>query len=263
MLYEDQAAGFDERVGLTPEICESIARGLEQIVGLREGTRLLEIGAGTGALSIPLLLRPIDYIGFDRSPAMLSVFREKLAEKGLRGEIVVADGNERWPAEDAAIDVIFSARALHHIDAAHTVAETRRVLGPAGGWLVVGRVRRPHGSLKSNLRRRMRRLLEERGFTGRSHESHTEKVFSALEELGARRAPALDAARWIIQHRPSDSFTSWEGKNGLVGLDIPEQVKRDVLDSLRAWAVEEYGDPDAPHTQEEFFELDAIDTRIG
>jgi ubiquinone/menaquinone biosynthesis C-methylase UbiE len=263
MLYEDQAAGFDERVGLSPEICESIARGLEELVRLEAGTMLLEIGAGTGALSIPLLLRPIGYIGFDRSPAMLSVFREKLMDRGLRGEILVADGNERWPVDDGSIDVIFSARALHHVDADHAIAETRRVLRPAGGWLVVGRVRRPNDSIKSILRRRMRRLLEEQGYQGRSHESHTEKVFSALEELGGRRAPELVAARWTIPHRPSDSFTSWEGKNGLVGLDIPAQVKADVLANLRAWAKEEYGDLDQPHEQEEFFELDAIDMRIG
>jgi len=263
MLYEDQAAGFDERTGLPPGADEAVAQALVGQVGLEPGDAWLEIGAGTGALSLPFLRLPVRYTGFDRSPAMLSVFREKMELEGLRGELLVADGNERWPVEDGSIAVIFCARALHHLDDDHVVAEIRRVLRPSGGWLVLGRVRRPNDSVKSNLRRQMRRLLESRGYAGRSHDARSEGVFSRLEALGAERSPSIVAARWVRPHRPADSIASWEGKEGLAGIDLPADVKAEVLADLRRWAEKEYGDPTLPLAQEEIFELAPINVRIG
>src|SRR5215212_3782692 len=102
MLYEDQAAGFDERAAIPAEAVESMAAAVAEIAGLRQGNTLLEIGAGTGMLSLPLLRRPIRYVGFDRSPAMLAVLRKKVEEAQLHAELFVADGNRRWPAEDAS-----------------------------------------------------------------------------------------------------------------------------------------------------------------
>jgi SAM-dependent methyltransferase len=226
VLYDDQAARFDERAGLPAHAAESIAASLAEIVGMAEGQRWLEVGAGTGSLSLPLLRRPIRYVGFDRSPAMLDVFRQHAAEAGLHPELHVADGNEPWPAANGAVDVVFSARALHHVDAAHAVAETRRVLAP-GGWLAVG-------------------------------ERHAEAVFDALESAGATRHAPREAARWTTMHSPADSLASWREKAGLAGLELPATIKERVLAALRDWALAEYGDLHRPLPQDESFEIQAI-----
>lgn len=258
MLYDDQAAAFDERAGVPPDAAEAIAAAVAEIVGPVEGQRWLDVGVGTGGLSLPMLCLPIRYTGFDRSPAMLEVFRERAAREGFRAELHVADGNERWPVEDASVDVVLSARALHHLDPAHAAAETRRVLRAPGGWLVLGRVRRPPDSVKSVLRRQMRRMLAEEGFAGRSHEARADAVFGALEQAGGRRMEPRVAARWTGQHRPADSIAAWAGKAGLAGVEVPANVKTRVLTGLRDWAAAEYGDLDRPQAQEEAFELAAI-----
>ena len=260
MLYwhEDQAAGFDERAAIPAEAVESVAAAVAEIAGLRRGDTLLEIGAGTGMLSLPLIRLPIRYVGFDRSPAMLAVFREKAEEARLCAELLVADGNGRWPAEDGSVAAIFSARALHHIEVDHVATETGRVLHPEGGWLIIGWVSRPNDSPKPTLRRQMRKLLQEEGYGGRNREAHAEALFSALEAIGGERAEPRVVARWTRRHAPLDSITAWQGKEGLAGYDVPEEVKERVLGRLRAWAEERYGNPKAPLEQEEFFELDAI-----
>jgi SAM-dependent methyltransferase len=260
MLYEDQAARFDERAGLPADAADAVARELAALTGLSAGQALLDVGCGTGGLSLPLLRSPIRYIGFDRSPAMLDVFRAAAERDGLASELHVADGNARWPADDASVDVVFSARALHHLDPAHVVAEVRRVTR-AGGWLVTGRVRRPHDSARSLLRRQMRQLLQAQGFDGRSHEAGAEAVFAALEADGGRRMEPRTAARWTVPHRPADSIASWEGKAGLAGIEVPSHVKARVLSDLRAWAEERFGDLQREMEQEESFELAAI--RLG
>jgi ubiquinone/menaquinone biosynthesis C-methylase UbiE len=257
MLYDDQATRFDERAGVPPDAAEAVARELSALVGLADGQTLLDVGCGTGSLSLPLLRTSIRYVGFDQSPAMLEVFRARAAEAGLTAELHVADGNARWPADDASVDVVFSARALHHLAPAHVVAEVRRVMR-AGGWLVTGRVRRPPDSPKSVLRRQMRRMLEAEGFAGRSHEAGAEAVFAALEADGGRRVEPRIAARWTVPHRPADSITAWEGKSGLAGLDVPQNVKSHVLNGLRAWAESSFGDLQRQMEQAEHFELAAI-----
>ena len=263
MLYDDQATRFDERAGVPAEAAQAVAEALVELVGPVDGQAWLEVGAGTGALTLPLLRLPIRYTGFDRSPAMLAVFRERVKAAGLAAELHVADGNARWPAADASVDVVFSVRALHHLDPEHAIAETRRVLRTSGGWLVLGRVRRPTDSPKSVLRRQMRGMLQAHGFSPRSHEARAGAVFAALEQAGGRRMEPRVAARWTHPHRPADSLAAWEGKAGLAGIEVPDEVKARVLADLRAWAAGEYGDLDAPREQAESFELDAVRVAIG
>ena len=263
MLYEDQAAGFDERAAIPAEAVESIAATVVEMAGLQQGDTLLEIGPGTGMLSLPLIRQPIRYIGFDRSPAMLAVFREKVEKTRLRAELLVNDGNGRWPVDDGSVATIFSARALHHVGVNHAAAETRRVLRLEGGWLILGMVQRPNDSVKLTFRRQMRKLLEEEGYSSRNHGIHTEALFSALEATGGERAEPCVVARWTRKQAPLDLFRAWQGKEGLAGHYVPEEVKERVLGRLRAWAEERYGDPEVLLEQEEFFELEAIHLRAA
>ncbi|HEX8246155.1 MAG TPA: methyltransferase domain-containing protein [Longimicrobium sp.] len=258
MLYDDQAATFDERAGIPAQAAEAVADVLASITGVDAGGALLDVGAGTGSLSLPLARTAARYVGFDRSPAMLEVFRARLAGAGLHGELHVADGNGRWPADDGSVDVVFCARALHHLDADHVAPETRRVLRAPGGWLSVGRVHRPPDSPKSEMRREMRRLLAAHGYAGRSADAGAEAVFAALERLGGRRVEPRTAARWTVLHRPADSIAAWEGKRGLAGIDVADEVKARVLADLREWAAERFGGLDVALSQEESFELAAM-----
>ena len=258
MLYEDQAAGFDKRAAIPAEAVKSMAAAVAEIAELRQGDTLLEIGAGTGMLSLPLMTQPIRYIGFDLSPAMLAVFREKLEKARLHAELLVADANGRWPAEDGSVAAIFSARALHHVDVDHAAAEIERVLRPEGGWLILGMVRRPNDSVKPAFRRQMGKFLEEEGYSGRSHDIHAEALFPALEAIGGERVEPRVVARWTRRQAPLDWFTAWQEKKGLAGHSIPEEVKERVLSRLRAWAEERHGNLEVPLDQEQFFELEAI-----
>lgn len=261
MLYEDQAVGYDERAGLPPEAIDAVAEALFEIIDLPRGVRLLEVGAGTGLLSMPLVARAAQYIGFDRSPAMLEVFAKKLDIAGLSAEIVVADGNNRWPADDGAIDAVFSSRALHHLEIEHIITEVRRVLGPSGGWLVTGRVRRDEQAANAILRRKMLELLRERGYNGRSGGSGGNRLAGELERLGGRLLPARVVAQWTTAGSPSKALASWQSKEGLAGLDLPADIKALILEDLGRWGKKEFNDMDKPVEHREEYEILSVDLR--
>jgi len=255
MLYDDQAARFDERAGVPPEAADAVAQALSRLAGLAPGDVLLEVGAGTGSLSLALLRLPVRYVGFDRSAAMLEVFRERL--DGAQAELHAADGNARWPVDDGVAALVFASRAVHHLDTNHVAAETVRVLRTSGGVLAIGRVQRPRDSVKSVMRREMRRLLRDEGVAGRSAQAGADAVFAALARHGAERLEPIAAARWTVRHSPADSIAAWEEKAGLAGADVAPEVKSRVLARLRDMAVERYGDVAAPLPQEEWFEIAA------
>lgn len=257
MLYDDQALGFDERAGMPQEAAEEIAATLWRSTSLDTGARALDIGAGTGLLSMAIARRAATYVGIDRSAAMLDVFRARAAAQGLHVELLEADGNEPWPAAANSIDLVFSARALHHVDADHAVREARRVLC-AGGWLAVGNIRRPADSAYTMVRRRMRDTLREAGYRGHSHGNATRDIFEALEALGAKRAEPCEAARWTRMYAPISSLVAWEAKQGLGGHDLAPELKERILGDVRVWAVERFGDLERELPQEEYFELATI-----
>ncbi|HET7460980.1 MAG TPA: methyltransferase domain-containing protein [Longimicrobium sp.] len=254
MLYDDQAARFDERAGVPPEAADAVARALARLAGLAPGDVLLEVGAGTGSLSLALLDLGVRYVGFDRSAAMLEVFRGRL--EGRSAELHAVDGDARWPVDDGAVALVFASRAIHHLDPAHVAAETVRVLRP-GGVLAVGRVQRPRDSVKAVMRREMRHLLQAGGVAARSAEASAGVVFAALERHGAQRLEPVAAARWTVTHSPAESIAAWEEKAGLAGADVPPEAKARVLARLRELAAERYGDPTAQLPQEEWFEITA------
>lgn len=71
----------------------------------RAGGAVLELTAGTGRVSIPLLLAGTDLTCVDSSPAMLKVLRDKLRTEDLSAEVIQADMCEL--SLDRQFDLIF------------------------------------------------------------------------------------------------------------------------------------------------------------
>jgi ubiquinone/menaquinone biosynthesis C-methylase UbiE len=102
---------------------------------LRDGHRVLEIGCGTGNLTIKTkrACPGVDIVGSDPDPRALSRAQRKARElSGIRFENGYA---QQLPYADGEFDRVLSALMLHHLDAevkAGTAAEAWRVLRPGG-----------------------------------------------------------------------------------------------------------------------------------
>ena len=94
-----------------PTIAEFVAPVSEHLVralNLREGQRVLDVGAGTGSSAIPAAKTGAQVIASDLTPEFFEVGRARAAEEGVELEWVEADA-ENLPFGDGEFDVVMSA----------------------------------------------------------------------------------------------------------------------------------------------------------
>ncbi len=103
--------------------------------------RVLEIGAGNGALLARLSPRIASGLGVDASRGMVDRARARFGRlPNLRFESI---SGPVLPAEDASVDVVISMLSWRYLDWDPMMAEVRRVLAPGGKLLVVDMVASP------------------------------------------------------------------------------------------------------------------------
>ena len=117
-------------------------RGLE-LLAVKEGEAVLEIGIGTG-FSLREIARSVGDTGkahgIDATPEMLKRAEQRLRKAGLRERVVPAKGDARaLPYHDNMFDAVYMTATLELFDPPDipgVLGEIRRVLKP-GGRLVV------------------------------------------------------------------------------------------------------------------------------
>jgi len=130
-------------------------KGTEE-AGLREmrratlaeaGGRTIDVGAGTGA-NLGLYPAAVsELVLAEPDPHMARRLRPKLAEAGLRADVVDAPA-ERLPFEDSSFDTVVFTLVLCTVpDPTATLAEAARLLRPGGKLLFVEHVRADDPSL--------------------------------------------------------------------------------------------------------------------
>jgi ubiquinone/menaquinone biosynthesis C-methylase UbiE len=99
---------------------------------------VLDVGCGTGYLSLLLAELGHRVTGVDQSPAMLELARAKAVAAGLAVRFEVGDA-DALPCVDGAFDAVVERHVLWTMaDPARTLAEWRRGLRPTGVFIHVG-----------------------------------------------------------------------------------------------------------------------------
>jgi demethylmenaquinone methyltransferase/2-methoxy-6-polyprenyl-1,4-benzoquinol methylase len=147
--WYDLLAGWSER--------EYRERG-QELLAVREGERVLEIGPGTGHALVDLARaagRPGHVYGIDIAEGMIAVARERVREAGLAERVtpVLGDG-ARLPFRSSSFDALFMSFTLELFDTPHiplVLGECRRVLRPEGRLGVVSLSKASGGGLTVQL----------------------------------------------------------------------------------------------------------------
>ncbi len=123
---------------------------LVEQAGITSGDRVLDLGCGTGTLTLLMKQRhpEAEVVGLDADPRVLEIGRAKAARAGL--DIVFDQGMaDQLPYPDSSFDRVVSSLMFHHLarePKQRAMREVLRVLRP-GGELVLADLGKPHGAL--------------------------------------------------------------------------------------------------------------------
>ncbi|MGP4110497.1 class I SAM-dependent methyltransferase [Streptomyces sp. 4N509B] len=142
-VFDEDAELYDRaRPTYPPELHDDLA----DLAGLGPGSRVLEVGCGTGQATVPLARRGCRITAVEAGPRMAAVARRRLAEAattatatatgGIAAEVVTAEF-ESWPLPPEPFDAVVSATAFHWIDPAVRTARAADALRPGGALAVV------------------------------------------------------------------------------------------------------------------------------
>ena len=130
------AARSETYVSGRPGYPPDVAGWLSEVLGVRAGTRVLDLGAGTGKF-LPWLLRAgPDVIAVEPVAEM----RARLAEAYPQVQALGGTA-ERIPLPDESVDTVVCAQAFHWFATTQALAEIRRVLKPGGRLGLIWNVR--------------------------------------------------------------------------------------------------------------------------
>jgi SAM-dependent methyltransferase len=147
------------------------------VAGLRSGTDVLDLAAGTGKLTGQLVETGATVVAVEPSAGM----RDRL-EVAVPGVPVLDGTAEAIPLPDASVDVVTVAQAFHWFRTGAALDEIHRVLRP-GGWLALTWNERPEAGWAGELWDLRHRLTN---FSGHYPGRGWEEVLDADARFGPR-----------------------------------------------------------------------------
>jgi SAM-dependent methyltransferase len=212
-----------------PAYPEAAVEWLVERLRLANGPgEIVEIGAGTGKLTVELAARGFAVVAVEPIPAM----RERLI--GLGDRIVAVDAvAERLPFETASVARIVASQSLHWADVELALAEFNRVLAPAGLIALVWNFRDTDVSWQADLDKL---LSELRGDTPHSRDGRWERAVDgsplAITASGSWRWAVASDLAGVIDRVRSVSYVAAlsERDQATVDESVREVVRRHNLD---------------------------------
>lgn len=243
-MTPESAERFDRFRRYPPEVAAAIAQAiLKALPSGKDPPTLLEIGAGTGVMALPLLGLGCRYLGLDQDPEMLRRFREKAEGLG-NWELLLADARS-IPLPEGSVDGVLLVRFWHLVaEWERVLAEALRVLRP-GGVLLEGFERIVSPEEEALFRAWESALGQEgigveRGLHGR----RLQEVGEALRALGL--APEVrEVVAWREERPLRELLELLEHRVFHFAQGVPEAAHRWAVAAVRAWAEARFGGPEA------------------
>jgi len=240
--FSSNAHVYDNRHGsaLAPEFSDALIAELE----LKPNARILDIGAGTGRVSVPLAERGLTVCALDAAHPMLRVLRRKTSASS--SVFPVLGDATRLPFHEDTFDAVVFARLLYLVPAWKAlVREAVRVARPPiriGHEWGNGESDEPWAQVRDHTRA----LFEGAGVKNPFHPgARTEREIDGyILDLGLRRTGELRRPG-ATMHTLREFIRRIEAGEASYIWNVPESVQRMCLPELTRWAESRF-DLDAP-----------------
>ncbi|MFA5897603.1 MAG: class I SAM-dependent methyltransferase [Hyphomicrobium sp.] len=234
--FSANAGLYDRRHGA--RLPQDVLEALCVASGLAEHSRILEIGAGTGRVSVPMAEGRFRMTALDISAEMLRTLRTKAAP-GLLA-VVCADAAAA-PFKAQAFDAVIIARVVYLVPNWRSMlGEARRVLKAQGPILYewgngTGR------EMWARIRDRAREILERAGVDtpfhpGARSDADVDRCLQrsglrCVAEIAGEALPAISPSQFVTQIATGECSYMWR---------VPAHLRAACLHELNAWVQDQF-----------------------
>ncbi len=180
-------------------------------LGIRAGSRVLDLGAGTGKLARQLVALGAEVVAVEPGAAMRAVL-----ERVVPQARALAGAAEEIPLPDGSVDAVTAGQAFHWFDVPVALVEMHRVLRPGGGVALLWNVWDEHDALLAAVDELLQALRPPPAREESWQDEWDARLFGPLERRVFRQDGRLDA----------DTLVEWAGSTSGVLTASAEQRAR-------------------------------------
>ncbi len=247
----DRAAGFYDSTREFPEeAAEAGIRAILDVAGAR--ALILDVGTGTGRISVPLLRHGANLLGCDISRKMMAVLRSKMPEARLTR----ADASS-LPFPAGHFDAVTTCHVMHLVGPwREALKEYRRVLKAGGAYIDV-QTEREHGpSAGRRIKEFWHNKVREYGASpDRPGVEDDADMRAELLEMGAT-TEHIEVARYKRSHSVQETVDHIALRTHSSSWVVPDAIFERSVRDLREWVAKEFNDPNVTFEEESTLSLD-------
>lgn len=249
--FDASAPTFERYRPLPAAVPGAIRSAIWSAARFSAPARVLDIGAGTGRIGKAFIAAGDAYFGVDTSPGMLQEF-----PYGAPNCTLLQADAKHLPFESQYFDLVLMMQVLSSIENWQQVLlEARRVLR-RGGCIAVGHTVSAESGVDSQLKRQLKRILEEMQVDSFRPEQSRRQAFAWLESSAVRHVHSV-AISWdcdttveefLQRHRTGARFAA-----------LSRQIQEQALRRLRAWAESTFSPSGAVFAESRSYEVDVFE----
>jgi ubiquinone/menaquinone biosynthesis C-methylase UbiE len=247
---------YDDSRELPFNLLKVLYERMEKANLLRPKAHIVDLGCGTGQLSLPLVKRGYSVTGVDFADAMLDQYRSKLrASDDVK--LIRADAR-RLPIPSHSADAAISSKLLMHVPQWQlAVAEIVRVVKPKGYFFHIYE----RGAFINQVRSRFAAVCDALGYKNRHPGLQREEhLTNYLTSLGARPfALGGSALRWSKRVSYHEAISGFEDRLFGEFWELKDSVYDCILQLVKEWAANQPDGLDTVELMTPSIEIDAFE----
>lgn len=257
--FDKIAQSYSAQRAHPPEVSAQIGSAIAALAGV--GSRVLELGVGTGRIAGPVAAAGCRVVGIDIARDMLRVAQQDAGsnQNGVSAPMLsLLQGDvAHLPFADQSFDAVLAVHVLHLIpDWRAALVEIARVMRP-GGVFIQGRDWRDPASSSERLRAKLREAVMELVPGGRPPGAGA-AIAQALAKLGGEPEAEQTAATWVSHAAPAAVISNMAARADAETWALDDATLEQAIDRVRAFAEASYPDLDTPQEIAQRFVLSPV-----